>query len=108
MRRDPPPRPSPPKPSPSECPKLILACPTGVLETGKTYEVKLVVEGVNPKDYVNNNWSVTGAEIAGGQGTRALVVRIKEPNEMVKVWVSLGGVNPYCDAVANCSCGPTK
>ncbi|HEX6648176.1 MAG TPA: hypothetical protein VF075_01510 [Pyrinomonadaceae bacterium] len=108
MRRDPPPQPSPPKPSPSECPKLIMGCPTDVLETGKTYEVKLIVKGVNPKDDVSYNWSVTGAEIAGGQGTRALVVRIKQPNEIVKVWVSLGGVNPYCDAVANCSCGPTK
>jgi len=105
MRRDPPP---PPKPSPSECPKLIVGCPNDVLETGKTYEVKLLVEGSNLKDDVTYNWSVTGAEIAGGQGTRGLVVRIKEPNEIVKVWVSLGGVNPYCDAVANCSCGPTK
>jgi len=104
MRRDPPP---PPKPSPSECPKVILSCPTELLETGKTYMVKLVVEG-NVKDDVSYNWSVTGAEIAGGQGTRALVVRIKQPNEIVKAWVSLGGVSPDCDAVANCSCGPTK
>jgi len=108
MRRDPPPPPPAPKPAPSECPKLIIDCPTDVLETGKTYMVKLLVEGGNLKDDVNYNWSVTGAEIVGGQGTRALVVRIKQPNEIVKAWVSLGGVNPYCDAVANCSCGPTK
>lgn len=105
IRRDAPP---PPKPSPSECPKLILGCPTELLETGKTYMLKLLVEGGNLKDDVSYNWSVTGAEIVGGQGTRALVVRINHPNEMVKAWVSLGGVNPHCDAVTSCSCGPTR
>jgi hypothetical protein len=105
VRRDPPP---PPKPLPGECPKLILGCPDGVLETGKTYLLKLVVEGGILKNDVSFNWSVTGAEIVGGQGTRGLAVRIKGPNEIVKTWVSLGGVNPHCDAVTNCSCGPTR
>lgn len=104
MRRDTPPQ----KPSPSDCPKLILGCPTDLLETGKTYVVRLLVEGGNPKDDVNYNWSVSGAQIVGGQGTRSLVVRINHPNKIVKAWVSLGGVNPYCDAVASCSCGPTR
>jgi hypothetical protein len=105
VRRDPPP---PPKPLPGECPKLILGCPNDVLETGKTYLLKLVVEGGILKDDVTYNWSVTGAEIVGGQGTRGLAVRIKNPNEIVTTWVSLGGVNPYCEAVTNCSCGPTR
>ena len=104
MRRDTPPQ----KPSPSDCPKLIIGCPTDLLETGKTYVVRLLVEGGNPKDNVNYNWSVTGAEIVGGQGTRSLVFRINQPNKIVKAWVSLGGVNPYCDAVTSCSCGPSR
>jgi hypothetical protein len=105
VRRDPPP---PPKPLPGECPKLILGCPNEVLETGKTYLLKVVVEGGILKDDVSYNWSVTGAEIVGGQGTRGLAIRIKNPNEIVKTWVSLGGINPYCEAVTNCSCGPTR
>jgi hypothetical protein len=105
MRRDPPPL---PKPSPGDCPKLIIGCPTDLLETGKTYTVKLVVEGGNLKPDVSYNWSVTGGEIVGGQGTLGLVVRINKPNEILKAWVSLGGVNPYCDAVTNCSCGPSR
>lgn len=105
MRRDPPP---PPRPSPLECPKLIIGCPTDLLEVGKTYTVKLHVENVDPKANVNYNWSVTGGEIVGGQGTLGLAVRIKNPNEILKAWVSLGGVNPYCDPVANCSCGPSR
>jgi len=70
--------------------------------------VKLLVEGGNLKDDVNYNWSVTGGEIVGGQGTRSLAVRINQPNKMLEVWVSLGGINPYCDAVTSCSCGPTR
>jgi hypothetical protein len=104
MRRDTPPQ----KPSPSDCPKLILGCPTDLLETGKTYLVRLLVEGGNPKDDVNYNWSVSGAEIVGGQGTRSLEVRINHPNKIVKAWVELGGINPYCDRMASCSCGPSR
>ena len=105
VRRDPPPL---PKPSPGECPKLILGCPNDVLETGKTYLLKVVVEGGTLKDNVSFNWSVTGAEIVGGQGSRSLAIRITHPNKIVETWVSLGGVNPYCDVVTNCSCGPTR
>jgi hypothetical protein len=104
MRRDP----QSPKPTPSECPKLIISCPTDLLETGKTYLVKVRVEGGDIKDNGNFNWSVTGAEIVGGQGTRALAVRINEPDKKVEAWVSLGGRDPHCDPVANCSCGPSK
>jgi hypothetical protein len=104
VRRDPPP---PPKPSPGECPKLILGCPNDVLETGKTYLMKVVVEGEILKDDVSYNWSVTGAEIVGGQGTRSLV-RVTHPNKIVETWISLGGVNAYCDAVTSCKCGPTR
>ena len=105
MRRDPPP---PPKPAPGECPKLTIECPTDLLETGKTYVVKVLAEGGNLKPDVAYNWSVTGGEIVGGQGTPGLVVRIKEPNKMLDAWISLGNINPHCDAVANCSAGPTR
>ena len=105
VRRDPPPR---PKPAPGECPKLILGCPDDVLETGKTYLMKVVVEGGVLKDDVSYNWSVTGAEIVGGQGTRALAIRITNPNKIVETWISLGGVNPYCNAVTSSKCGPTR
>lgn len=108
MRRDPPP---PPKPAPGECPKLTIGCPTDLIETGKTYEVKALVDGeygINPKYDGNYNWSVTGGEIVGGQGTRGLAVRIKEPNKILEVWISLGGINPHCNAVTSCSCGPSR
>ena len=72
------------------------------------FEAKLIVEGGNVKDDGNFNWSVTGAQIVGGQGTRSLSMRINQPNKIVEVWVSLGGINPHCNAVTNCSAGPTR
>lgn len=97
-----------PKPSSSECPKLILGCPTDLLETGKTYVVSLLIEGGSPKGELIYAWSVSGAEIVEGQGTRSLKIRINQPNQIVKAFVELGGINPYCERLATCSCGPTR
>src|SRR5215213_834447 len=71
----------PEKPEPGDCPKLTLACPTDLLETGKTYEVKALVEGGKPKYEVFYGWSVQGAEIVEGQGIRTLKIRITHPNQ---------------------------
>jgi hypothetical protein len=102
-------RPTPPQmPEPGDCPKLTLDCPTDLLETGKTYTVTAVVEGGKPKYEVFYGWSVQGGEITEGQGIRTLKFRIKEPNQIVKVFVELGGFNPYCDRIASCEAGPTR
>ena len=79
-----------------------------MLETGKTYVVKLLLEGGNPKDDMNYGWTVQGGEIVEGQGTRSLKVRINHPNEILKAWVSVGGINPYCEGTVSCSCGPSR
>jgi len=96
------------KPGPGDCPKLSVACPTDLLETGKTYEVKAIVEGGKPKYDVFYGWSVQGAEIVEGQGIRTLKIRITHPNQIVKAFVELGGFNPYCERLASCECGPTR
>jgi hypothetical protein len=102
-------RPTPPeKPGPGDCPKLTIACPTDLLETGKTYTVTALVEGGKPKYEVFYGWSVQGAEIVEGQGIRTLKIRITQPNTIVKAFVELGGFNPYCDRLASCECGPTR
>ena len=98
----------PEKPGPGDCPKLLIACPTDVLETGKTYTVKLVVEGGKPKYDPIYIWSVQGGEIVEGQGIPTLKFRVTHPNEIVKAFVEVGGFNPYCERLATCSCGPTR
>jgi len=98
----------PEKPGPGDCPKLIIGCPTDLLETGKTYTVKVVVEGGKPKYDLHYNWSVQGGEIVEGQGIATLKFRVTHPNEIVKAFVEVAGFNPYCERLATCSCGPTK
>jgi hypothetical protein len=98
----------PEKPGPGDCPKLIIACPTDVLETGKTYVVKLVVEGGKPKYDPIYAWSVQGGEIVEGQGIPTLKFRVTHPNEIVKAFVEVAGFNPYCERLATCSCGLTR
>ncbi len=100
--------PAPEKPAPGDCPKLIIGCPTDLLETGKTYVVKLVVEGGKPKYDLTYSWSVQGGEIVEGQGIPTLKFRVTHPNEIVKAFVEVGGFNPYCDRLATCACGPTR
>jgi hypothetical protein len=100
--------PLPEKPAPGDCPKLSLACPTDLLETGKTYTATALVEGGKPKYDVTYLWSVQGGEIVEGQGIRTLKFRIKEPNQIVKVFVQLAGFNPYCEGIASCEIGPTR
>ena len=96
------------KPGPGDCPKLSLDCPTDQLETGKTYAVKVLVEGGTPKWDLTYGWSVQGGEIVEGQGIPTLKFRVTHPNEIVKVFVEVNGFNPYCDRLATCSCGPTR
>jgi len=100
--------PEPKKPSPGDCPKLTIDCPSDLLETGKVYEVKVVVEGGKPEYNITPVWSVQGGEIVEGQGTPTLKFRVTHPNQIVKAFVEVGGFNPYCDRLATCSCGPTR
>ena len=98
----------PEKPGPGDCPKLLIGCPTDLLETGKTYVAKVLVEGGKPKWNLTYGWSVHGGEIVEGQGIPTLKFRVTHPNEIVKVFVEVGGFNPYCDRLVTCSSGPTR
>jgi hypothetical protein len=101
LRQDP-----PPKSPPLNCPKLNLACPKDALETGKTYVVRLRVEGVNPDDDATCcNWSVSTGQIVEGQGTRSLKIRIDDPSKEVTATVEVRGIDPYCNRLASCSFG---
>jgi hypothetical protein len=100
LKRDP-----PPKPTPSICPKITIECPTGILETGKTYAVRVTVEGVKPESDMPYGWSVSNGEIVEGQGTRSLKIRIDDPNKEVTATVEVNGIDPYCDRVASCTLG---
>ena len=100
VRRDPPRK-------PLNCPKLVLKCPTELVEKGTIS--KLVVEGLSPKDDVAYAWSLVGGEIVEGQGTASLKVRINDANRFVTATVDIGGgIDPNCEHTFACTFGTLK
>jgi hypothetical protein len=86
-----------------DCPKLIIECPTEIPESGKTYTVKVRVEGDNSNQELSYNWSVSNSEIIEGQGTSSLKVRISDPGKGVTATVEVNGIKLDCDRVVSCS-----
>src|SRR5687768_11939421 len=66
-----------------DCPKLIIECPTDVPESGKTYTVKVRVEGDNSNQELSYSWTVSSGEIIEGQGTSSVKIRISDPTQSV-------------------------
>ena len=86
-----------------DCPKLIIECPTDVPESGKTYTVKVRVEGDNSNQELSYNWSVSSGEIIEGQGTSSVKIRISDPSQGVTATVEVNGLKGDCERVASCS-----
>ena len=86
-----------------DCPKLTIECPTDIPESGKTYTVKVRVEGDNSNEELSYNWSVSNGEIIEGQGTSSLKIRISDPGKGVTATVEVNGLKVDCDRVASCS-----
>jgi hypothetical protein len=86
-----------------DCPKLIIECPTEIPESGKTYTVKVRVEGDNSNQELSYNWSVSNSEIIEGQGTSSLKIRISDPGKGVTATVEVNGIKLDCDRVVSCS-----
>ena len=86
-----------------DCPKLIVECPTDIPESGKTYTVKLRVEGVTSNQELTYSWSVSSGEITEGQGTSSVKIRISDSSNSVTATVEVNGLKLDCDRVASCS-----
>jgi len=88
-----------------DCPKLIVECPTDIPESGKTYTIKVRVEGDNSNEELSYNWSVSNSEIVEGQGTSSLKIRISDPSKGITATVEVNGLKVDCDRAASCSFG---
>lgn len=89
--------------SAGDCPKVIIECPTEIPESGKTYTVKVRVEGDTSNEELSYNWSVSNSEIIEGQGTSSVKIRISDPGKGVTATVEVNGLKVDCDRVASCS-----
>lgn len=83
--------------------KLIIEWPTDVPESGKTYTVKVRIEGDNSNQELSYNWSVSSGEIIEGQGTSSVKIRISDPSQGVTATVEVNGLKGDCERVASCS-----
>jgi PKD-like domain len=86
-----------------ECPKLAVICPDELPESGKTYIVKLRVEGADPTKKLSYNWSVSSGEIVDGQGTPTLKVRFSESEKSLTATVEVDGLPSNCGNSASCT-----
>jgi len=86
-----------------ECPKLVITCPDELPESGKTYVVKVRVEGSDPAKKFSYKWSVSSGEIVDGQRTPTLKVRLTKPGESLTATVEVGGLPDNCGNTASCT-----
>jgi len=85
----------------NDCSKLTIECPAELPESGKTYVVKLRVDGANQK--LTFKWSVSSGEIVGGQGTTAVKIHITDLSKGITATVEVGGLPYGCENIASCS-----
>jgi len=86
-----------------DCPKLTITCPDELPKSGKTYLVKVRVEGADPTKKLSYKWSVSSGEIVDGQGTSILKVRFTKPWESLTATVEVGGLPTNCENTASCT-----
>jgi hypothetical protein len=89
------------------CPVLKITCPEAV-ESGKTIRFKATVTGGKSKE-ISYNWTVDKGKIVFGQGTAAIEVDLAgEDCKNVTATVELGGTDPSCNRVGQCTACPQK
>jgi hypothetical protein len=87
-----------------DCPSFSVACPDEIAREGKTYLVKLRMDGVESTKNLSYKWSVSsGGEIVDGQGTPTLRVRCTHPEESITTTIEVGGLRSECPKMASCT-----
>ncbi len=86
-----------------DCPKLTITCPDEIPKLGKTYIVKLRVDGADPAKKLSYKWSVSSGKIVDGQGTPTLKVRFTDAGQSLTATVDVGGLPEACETSASCT-----
>lgn len=89
--------------SETECPTIMVDCPTGMLKAGDTYTVTANVSGADPTAKLSYNWSVSGGAITAGQDTPTLTAIKPEDGQTVTATVEISGLDSSCQKTASCS-----
>jgi PKD domain-containing protein len=82
-----------------------VSCPSEV-EAGQPITFTASVTGGDPNMTPTYNWSVSAGTISSGQGTSTITVDTTgTAGQSVTATVTIGGVDPSCNATASCTTG---
>jgi len=88
---------------PPPCPTVNVSCPSEV-DAGQpiTFTASVTGEGAPTPTF---NWSVSAGTISSGQGTSTITVDTTGVGQSVTATVTVGGVDPSCNATSSCTTG---
>ena len=87
----------------SECPKVIVDCPSEI-ESGKLITFRAKVSGSKPRTEVSYLWSTDAGRIVDGKFDKKMTLDLlRFPFEKVTAKVSVGGYHPSCICEASCT-----
>jgi hypothetical protein len=90
-------------PPPPPCPTVSVSCPSEVdADQPITFTASVTGEGGANATY---NWSVSAGTISSGQGTSTITVDTTGVAQSVTATVTVGGLDPSCNATASCTTG---
>jgi hypothetical protein len=88
---------------PPPCPQVSVSCPSEVEANQPiTFTASVTGEGGAGATY---NWSVSAGTISSGQGTSTITVDTSGVAQSVTATVTIGGLDPSCNATASCTTG---
>ena len=88
---------------PPPCPSVTVSCPSEVEASQPiTFTASVAGEGAPSPTY---NWSVSAGTISSGQGTSTITVDTTNVAQSVTATVTIGGLDPSCNATASCTTG---
>lgn len=92
------------QPLTEECPTVVVICPNGATDNGKTLTFKAEVKGISPSAKLTYHWRVSSGLIRDGQNTSSIKIDTRGlGNEPVTTTVEVGGLPAGCANKASCT-----
>jgi hypothetical protein len=88
----------------TECPAIMVECPTQLIEPDDPFKITVTVTGADPKLSLSYNWSTSAGTIVSGQGTPMITMRDPKSHcHTTTVTVTVAGLDSSCQNTASCT-----
>jgi hypothetical protein len=87
----------------TECPTIVVDCPTSCYKPGQSFTVTVNVTGADPTKSLSYNWSVSSGTITSGQGTTSITLIQPADCQVMTATVEVTGLDASCINTASCS-----